>query len=75
MSGQDDEDIAHAFQKDPNTIQLINISEDPTLSKCLIYYLPVGDSTLGSDPKNTIHLEGLGIIPQQCKMAVGKDLN
>lgn len=63
INGEGEDDIAREFNEDPNSIQFINISEDPTQSNCLIYYCPSGESTIGTDPKNSILMEGLGMIP------------
>lgn len=41
----------------------------------MIYYLQPGESTIGADAKNTISMQGLGMIPTQAKFKVSKDLD
>jgi len=56
------QEITSAMGVDPNTPQLINISDDPSLSGNLVYYLVPGeDTTLGSDKACKIVLTGLGM--------------
>jgi hypothetical protein len=69
----DASDLLKDFETDENSIQLINISEDPNINNCLIYYIPSGDSTLGKDPKCLIQLEGLGMMANHAKFKVAKD--
>lgn len=46
---------------------LVNLSEDPCLQGCLMYFLRGPEEvSIGSAPGNTIHLEGLGIQPHHC---------
>lgn len=71
--GADDEDIAKEFEQHADSIQLINISEDQSQNHCLIYYFPTGDSSIGTDAKCTIQMNGLGMIPQQAKFKIPKD--
>jgi len=32
----------------------VNVSEDPSLAGCLVYFLKAGETTFGIDPKSTI---------------------
>lgn len=46
---------------------LVNLSEDPYLAGCLMYFLKGPEEvTLGSAEGNTIRLKGLGIEPRHC---------
>mmetsp|Transcript_94625 Transcript_94625/g.187482 ORF Transcript_94625/g.187482 Transcript_94625/m.187482 type:complete len:935 (-) Transcript_94625:101-2905(-) len=61
------DETSTAFRVDSNYPQLVNISEDPSLSGCLLYYLRPGeDATLGAAKENKIVLKGLGIQPYMC---------
>ena len=47
------------------TPYLLNMSDDASLAGALMYLLQRGERTcIGSDPDNTIVLDGLGILPQ-----------
>jgi len=49
------------------TPYLMNMSDDPALSGCLVYYLQRGeDNSIGSDPDNQIVVDGLGVLPHLC---------
>mmetsp|Transcript_127155 Transcript_127155/g.317552 ORF Transcript_127155/g.317552 Transcript_127155/m.317552 type:complete len:890 (-) Transcript_127155:390-3059(-) len=62
-------EITDAMGMDPNTPQLINVSEDPSLSGNLVYYLtPGADTTLGADKACKIVLAGLGMKPFMCSL-------
>lgn len=46
---------------------LVNLSEDPFLEGCLMYFLKTGaDTTVGSAEGNKIRLSGLGVAPWHC---------
>eukprot|EP00931_Biecheleriopsis_adriatica_P115109 TRINITY_DN90946_c0_g1_i1.p1 TRINITY_DN90946_c0_g1~~TRINITY_DN90946_c0_g1_i1.p1 ORF type:complete len:1344 (-),score=295.17 TRINITY_DN90946_c0_g1_i1:197-4228(-) len=46
---------------------LVNLSEDPYLQGCLMYFLPGPEEvTIGSADGNTVRLSGLGIKPRHC---------
>lgn len=61
--------VAKIAGLDANTPYLMNVADDPCLTGCLAYFIPVGeDVTLGSDPKCTITLRGLGVAPVMCKL-------
>lgn len=48
---------------------LLNISDDPALSGCLLYFLKHdGRTTIGSGAGNDIRLEGLGICDELCAL-------
>jgi len=64
------EEIANEMGVDPNTPQLINISTDPSLSGCLVYYLAIDEVTqIGSADGCKIQLSGLGIQPYMCTLS------
>lgn len=47
------------------TPYLLNMSDDASLAGSLMYLLQRGERTsIGSDPDNTIVLDGLGMLPQ-----------
>jgi hypothetical protein len=49
---------------------LLNISDDPALSGCLLYFLKQdGKTTIGTASDNDIRLEGLGISEHLCSFA------
>lgn len=61
------DELANQFKMDRNTPNLVNISDDPSLSGCLIYFLSTNEaSTIGSDPKCKIPLQGLAIKSFMC---------
>jgi len=63
------QEISSNLGVDPYLPQLINLSEDPALSGCLIYYLQSGKTTtIGSSPDASIKLQGLGILPYMCSI-------
>jgi hypothetical protein len=39
----------------------MNISEDPSLTGCLIFYLKLGENSIGHNTNNDIIIESLGI--------------
>jgi len=54
---------------DKMTPFLLNMSDDPTLAGCLLYYmLPGSTRTVGSGPENSIHLQGIGISHELCSI-------
>eukprot|EP00916_Digyalum_oweni_P013872 GHVL01022692.1.p1 GENE.GHVL01022692.1~~GHVL01022692.1.p1 ORF type:complete len:1102 (+),score=155.04 GHVL01022692.1:257-3562(+) len=60
-------EIQDVFQIEQDVPYLINISDDPLLSGCLMYFLKTGQTTtIGSGTENSIVLEGLGMIEQIC---------
>lgn len=62
-------EIANEMGVDPSTPQLINISTDPSLSGCLVYYLVTDEVTgIGSSQDCKIKLAGLGIQPNMCSL-------
>mmetsp|Transcript_23971 Transcript_23971/g.53982 ORF Transcript_23971/g.53982 Transcript_23971/m.53982 type:complete len:1025 (+) Transcript_23971:51-3125(+) len=63
------DEIMGNFNMDKETPELLNISDDPSLSGCLVYFVVKGqDTTIGSDPDCTIVLQGLGIRQYMCKL-------
>lgn len=46
---------------DEDAISLVNISDDPSISNCLVYILQKGDNRLGTDPENKFVIKGLGV--------------
>ena len=52
---------SHVFNADSNTINLINISDDPSISNWLVYFMHNSKNTLGTDNENKVVLKGLGI--------------
>jgi hypothetical protein len=60
-AGLTSNELKETFEQDENAIQLINISDDPSLASCLIYFLKDGTNTVGSDSKSTLLLNGLGV--------------
>eukprot|EP00929_Paragymnodinium_shiwhaense_P099687 TRINITY_DN6146_c0_g1_i3.p1 TRINITY_DN6146_c0_g1~~TRINITY_DN6146_c0_g1_i3.p1 ORF type:complete len:1638 (+),score=304.64 TRINITY_DN6146_c0_g1_i3:69-4982(+) len=61
--------ITSALGVDQSIPYLLNLSNDPSLSGCLLYYLvekkPI---TVGSDDSNIIQLSGIGIADRLCKI-------
>merc|ERR1719201_787075 len=64
------EDVGQLVGVDSGTPYLLNISDDPALSGCLLYFLrPEPEaSTVGQDPSNSIVLRGLGIPARLCEI-------
>ena len=53
--------------------RLVNLNEDPSMSGCLVYVLPVGKTKLGSvveNPEQDIALEGEGIASHHATITV-----
>ncbi|CAK9081224.1 unnamed protein product [Durusdinium trenchii] len=51
------------------TPYLLNMSDDPALCGRLMYLLPKGERTcIGSDPDNSVVVDGLGILPNLCSI-------
>eukprot|EP00919_Chromeraceae_sp_WS-2016_P044133 GHVR01105178.1.p1 GENE.GHVR01105178.1~~GHVR01105178.1.p1 ORF type:complete len:1050 (+),score=298.05 GHVR01105178.1:81-3230(+) len=62
-------DIGTVFEMEKNCPYLINISDDPLLTGCLMYFIrrsSVESTSLGSAPGNTITLTGLAVQPRMC---------
>ena len=67
QQGLSSEDVDEVFGLEKNTPHLLNMSDDPVLSGCLVYFLPKGQTTkLGSHPENQIVISGLGIADFVC---------
>lgn len=63
-------EIAAEMGIDPNTPQLINISNDPSLNGCLVYYLPMDQIVqIGSSDTCKVRLTGLGMQRFMCSLA------
>eukprot|EP00439_Symbiodinium_sp_Y106_P041821 s319_g5.t1 len=61
-------DVDEVFGLEKNTPHLLNMSDDPVLSGCLVYFLPKGQITkVGSHPDNQIVIQGLGISNFICQ--------
>lgn len=69
------DELDEEFKFDPNCIQLVNVSDDPSLAGCLVYFLKAGDSTIGTDANSTITMNGLGMGQHHAKIVVSKDCN
>lgn len=69
------DELDEEFKFDPNCIQLVNVSDDPSLAGCLVYFLKAGDSTIGTDANSTITMNGLGMGQHHAKVVVSKDFN
>lgn len=51
----------------PNAPRLVNLHPDPALKGCLVYYLPVGESSIGADGERCrIKLVGLSVAAEVC---------
>jgi GTPase SAR1 family protein len=53
--------------------RLFNLNEDPSMSGCLMYVLPVGKTQIGSEVTNVdqdVQLEGDGILPHHAVITV-----
>ncbi|CAI2380488.1 unnamed protein product [Moneuplotes crassus] len=46
---------------DEDAISLVNISDDPSISNCLVYVMQKGENKLGTDIKNKFVIKGLGV--------------
>eukprot|EP00929_Paragymnodinium_shiwhaense_P058156 TRINITY_DN29123_c0_g1_i1.p1 TRINITY_DN29123_c0_g1~~TRINITY_DN29123_c0_g1_i1.p1 ORF type:complete len:1488 (-),score=335.06 TRINITY_DN29123_c0_g1_i1:297-4760(-) len=61
------EEIDNAFGMDKMTPCLLNMSSDPTLAGCLLYFVPEGQRrTIGAAADNSICIEGIGIPAHLC---------
>eukprot|EP00930_Biecheleria_cincta_P046265 TRINITY_DN31903_c0_g1_i1.p1 TRINITY_DN31903_c0_g1~~TRINITY_DN31903_c0_g1_i1.p1 ORF type:complete len:908 (-),score=137.23 TRINITY_DN31903_c0_g1_i1:211-2934(-) len=61
------DEIATVFKMDKDIPRLINISDDPSLSGSLIYFLRKKEhSMIGSNQKCRVNLTGAGILPFMC---------
>jgi hypothetical protein len=61
--------IDEVFGIESNTPYLLNMSSDPVLAGCLIYFLHPGVNTMiGASPENNIVLSGLGIPDFLCTL-------
>ncbi|CAK9023571.1 Kinesin-like protein KIF13B (Kinesin-like protein GAKIN) [Durusdinium trenchii] len=47
---------------------LVNLSEDPYLQGCLMYFLPGPEVTIGSSDGNKVRMSGLGMKPYHCSI-------
>jgi len=58
------------ISQDQDVPYLVNLSEDPFLEGCLMYFLqPHEVTSVGSSRnENKIHLEGLGLAPRHCSI-------
>lgn len=61
----------HAAGIDPKDVacapRLMNLHPDPALKGCLVYYLPTGESVIGSDEERCrVRLAGAGISAEVC---------
>ena len=69
-AGLDEDEIGDAFGQDPDAIQMINISNDPSLAGCMIYFPKEGKNTIGTGKKSTIHMQGLGMGEEHARLTV-----
>eukprot|EP00392_Amoebophrya_sp_AT5.2_P000603 g604.t1 len=61
--------MAQAMNMNVHTPYLMNVADDPSLTGCLVYFIPINEEvTIGSDPSCTIKLTGLGIQPVMCTL-------
>eukprot|EP00933_Yihiella_yeosuensis_P038837 TRINITY_DN32778_c0_g1_i2.p1 TRINITY_DN32778_c0_g1~~TRINITY_DN32778_c0_g1_i2.p1 ORF type:complete len:1236 (+),score=212.72 TRINITY_DN32778_c0_g1_i2:75-3782(+) len=61
--------ISQAFKVDKKTPYLLNMSDDPLIAGCLLYYLGEGEvTTIGSAEDNKVCLSGIGISAQLCEV-------
>jgi len=59
--------INSVFGVDKGTPYLLNMSDDPSLAGCLLYYIVAGKAqTIGAAKDNTIRLSGIGIPDHLC---------
>mmetsp|Transcript_105405 Transcript_105405/g.187452 ORF Transcript_105405/g.187452 Transcript_105405/m.187452 type:complete len:955 (+) Transcript_105405:23-2887(+) len=68
QQGLSSADIDEVFGMEKNTPHLINMSDDPSLSGCLMYFLPKGSTSIGSHTDNRIVLKGLGVPDFLCQI-------
>jgi len=68
QQGLSSADIDEVFGMEKNTPHLLNMSDDPSLSGCLMYFLCKGTTAIGSHADNQIVLNGLGIPDFLCQM-------
>ena len=54
-------ELNEEFKVDKESIQLVNVSDDPSLAGCLVYFMKAGETTFGTDPSSTITMNGLGM--------------
>ena len=65
------DELREEMKIDPDTPYLLNISDDPTLSGCLVYYLKNKSNIIGSKTETCdIVLKGLGIFDEHCKIEI-----
>ncbi|CAL1126660.1 unnamed protein product [Cladocopium goreaui] len=63
------EETQEVLQQELMTPYLLNMSDDASLAGSLMYLLQRGERTsIGSDPDNTIVLDGLGMLPNLCSI-------
>lgn len=61
-------EISDTFGMENDTPYLMNLSGDPMLAGCILYYLKANElTTVGSAAGNTIVLKGLGIADNLCQ--------
>ncbi|CAJ1420473.1 unnamed protein product [Effrenium voratum] len=58
--------IVVAADSDAGVPYLVNLSEDPYLQGCLMYFLPSPEVTIGSSDGNKVRMSGLGMKQQHC---------
>jgi len=66
--GLSSSEIDEMFGMEKNTPYLVNMSPDPMLTGCLMYFLKQGMTTIGSISENTIVISGLGIPDHLCQI-------
>jgi hypothetical protein len=60
-------DAEEAFSLEQVTPYLLNMSDDPQLAGCLLYFLRRGEETsIGGDSSSTIVVNGLSVLPHLC---------
>ena len=65
------DEIREELKIDSDTPYILNISDDPSLTGCLVFYLNKGVSKLGTNSsKSAIIIKGLGIFEEHCKIEV-----
>ena len=65
------DELREEMKIDPDTPYLLNISDDPTLSGCLVYYSKNKSNIIGSKTETCdIVLKGLGIFDEHCKIEI-----
>ncbi|CAE7415729.1 unc-104 [Symbiodinium sp. CCMP2592] len=60
--------VVVASQGDAGVPYLVNLSEDPYLQGCLMYFLPGPEVTIGSSDGNNVRMSGLGMKPRHCRI-------